>query len=493
MDEQNQNVQKVDLYRIFRLTLRQAKHLWWVALVLALIMAALMGFRSARAYVPMYQATATYAASSGVTGMTDITSSTNYYDTQTREQIVSSFSYIMASEAMQERVKAELGLAYVPGTVSASAVGDTSFFKITATGSDREMTLKLLEAVVKHYYETASFVIGNATIEEMETPRVSTEPINALSVRNSVVKGGALGLLLGIGILVLLAINRKTVESEEDLKGKVTISCLGTLPHIVTKKRRNSKGNLISLLNPNVRSLLEASVGDLRIRLLRQINKQKPEGKLLMITSTFAGEGKTTVSINLAVSLAKSGKRVILVDADLRNQTVKTRFGITAPTRGLLDLVESGDDNLSNYLVQIEDMPLYLMAGDRQMVSPMAQLESDYMGRVLERLRTLADVVILDAPPAGLLVDAAVLGSKADFALYVVRYDGPAITRVEDSIQELQKQKISLLGYVINASRSSGKSGQGNYGSYGGYGSYGKYGYYGKYGKYGSYGSYGKK
>ena len=70
---------------------------------------------------------------------------------------------------------------------------------------------------------------------------------------------------------------------------------------------------------------------------------------------------------------------------------------------------------------------------------------------------------------------------------------GYEISRVEDSMQELQKQKISLLGYVINASRSSGKSGQGNYGSYGGYGSYGKYGYYGKYGKYGSYGSYGKK
>ena len=66
MDEQNQNVQKVDLYRIFRLTLRQAKYLWWVVLVLALLISALMGFRSARAYVPIYQATATYAASKGL-------------------------------------------------------------------------------------------------------------------------------------------------------------------------------------------------------------------------------------------------------------------------------------------------------------------------------------------------------------------------------------------------------------------------------------------
>ncbi len=482
MNEQTQTFEKIDIYRVLRLTFRQAKSLWWLILVLTVGLAALLGFRAGGSYEPMYQATATYAASSGVGGVTDIVTNTNYYDAQNREQIVTTFPYIMSSEAMTERVKNELGISYIPGSVTASSVGSTSFFKVTATGSDRELTLQLLEAVMKHYPVTASFVVGNTLLEEVEMPRVSSEPINALSVRNSIIKGALAGLVLSLAIMVLMAFFRKTVETAADLKTEVKLSCLGTIPYVETKKRRTGN-NLISLLNPNVRSALESSVGDLRVKLLRRIRKVKPDGKVLLTTSTFAGEGKTTVSINLAVSLAKSGKRVILVDADLRNQTVKSRFGIKEPTRGLLDLVETGDENLSNYLVQIQDLPLYLLAGDRQMVSPLAQLESRRMRAVIAQLRTLADVVILDAPPTGLLVDAAILGKEADFGLYVVRYDGPSIHQVTDSIQELQKQDVTLLGYVINGSRAVS---QGSYGSYGGYGSYGSYGKYG-------YGSYGKK
>lgn len=483
MNEQNQNVAPLDVYRILRVMYRQLSRIWWVLLLIVAFCGAFMGFRSYQSYVPVYQGSATYAVSSGISGITDVTSINSYYDTQARDQIVSAFPYLVTSEAMQERVKNELDLTYIPGTVSASAVGETSFFKVTAVGSDRELTLKLLKATAKHYPEVASFVVGDAEIEEIEAPCVGVTPTNALSVRNSVVKGIMIGLVLSFLVLLFLAMGRKTVESEEDLKGETKLKCLGTLPLVETKKRRKSDGNLISLMNSNVKDVLEPSVGNLRVKLLRRANEVKPDGKMLLVTSTFAGEGKTTVSINLAISLAKSGKRVILVDADLRNQTVKTRFGIKTPTKGLLELVESGDQNLSNYLVQIQELPLYLMAGDQQRLSPMEQLESDRMGQVLDKLRDLADVVILDAPPAGLLVDAAVLGGKSDYALYVVRYDGPAIYQVSDSMQELQKQNIKLLGYVINASRKSGPFGQGGYGSYGGYGNYGRYGAYGAYGR----------
>lgn len=462
MNEHRQT-QQIDIYRVLRLTLRQAKRLWFVVVILAVGAGALLGIRAYRAYSPIYQATATYAASSGVAGVTDIMTNTSYYDTQIREQIVSSFSYIMGSEAMTERVKEELNLPYIPGSVTASSVGDTSFYKLTASGSDPGQTLALLEAVVKHYQETASFVIGNAVLEEVETPRVGSQPINGFSVRNSVLKGILLGLALGVCVLVFAALNHKTVESSEDLRQEVKLSCLGSIPFVETKKRRNSASNLVSLLNPRAKGILEASVSDLRLKLMRRAKKQNPEGKVLMVTSTYASEGKTTVSINLAISLAKSGKRVLLVDADLRNQNVKNRFGIQEPTNGLLDLVESDStSDLSDYLVQIANLPLYLLAGDRKELSPLAQLESERMGEILDQLRKLTDVVILDAPPAGLLVDASILGKYADYGLYVVRYDGASVHQVADSIQELQRQNVELLGYVINGT----KTGNSRYGSY---------------------------
>lgn len=474
MNEQNQTLEKIDIYRILRLILRQIKSLWWLVLLLAAGMGAVQGVLAVRSYVPVYQATATYAASSGVSGVTDIVTNTSYYDTQAREQVVSSFSYIMASEGMIERVKNELGLSYIPGTVTASAVGDTSFFKVTATGNDPELTLQLLEAVLKHYPEAASFVVGTTLLEEVEKPRGSGTPTNELSVRNRVVKGVGIGLVLGFCILVLLALSRKTVESSDDLKTEVNLSCLGTIPYVETKKRRKSENNLISLLNPRVKDMLEASISDLRIKVLRHEKKVKADGKMMLITSTFAGEGKTTVSSNLAISLAKSGKRVILVDADLRNQTIKSRFGIKEPSKGLYELVESRYLVPEEHLIKVEDLPLYLLAGDQRVLSPLEQLESERMGIVLKQIRELADVIILDAPPTGLLVDASILCKHADTTLYVVRHDGPSIHQVVDNIQELQRQNVTMLGYVINGAKTSGHGTYGNYGSYGSYGSYGK-------------------
>lgn len=456
MNEQHQ--QKIDIYRILRLMLRQAKRRWFLVLILIAAMGALMGFRAYRSYSPVYQATATYAASSGMSGVTDILTNTSYYDTQLRAQIVSSFPHIMSSEAMMERVKEELGLSYIPGSVTATSVGETSFYKLTATGSDPETVLALLEAVVKHYPEVASFLIGNAILEEIEQPRADTAPVNQFSVRNSVYKGMMYGFVLGVGLLFLMALNHKTVETPEDLRQEIKISCLGSIPYVETKKRRNSGNNLVSMLNPNVGRKLEDSVSDLRIKALRRAQKLHPHGNVMLITSTFAGEGKTTTSINLAISFARSGKRVVLVDADLRNQTVKNRFGIQDATRGLLELVESQDQNLSSYLVQISDLPLYLLAGDRKIQSPLAQLESDRMREVLGQLRNLADIVILDAPPAGLLVDASILGTQADCCLYVVRYDGPSIHQVTENIQELQRQNVNVLGFVLNGTKQESSS-----------------------------------
>lgn len=460
---------KIDVFRTLRLLGRQFRRRWYLVVLLVALGGGFFGMKALGSYVPQYQATATYAVSSGVSGVTDMTSSNSYYDTQARAQIVSAFPFLFTTEAMQERIKEELGITYIPGSVTASAVGETSFYKLTATGADREMTLNLLRAVEKNYPEVASFVVGDTAIEVIEEARVTTNPVNQLSVRNSVLRGGFLGAVLGALILFLVAASRKSVETPQDLRGQVKLSCLGTLPRIDLKKRRKSGGNRISILNPSVKDALEPSVGNLRVHLLRQAHKVNPQGKVMVVTSTYAGEGKTTVSINLAISLAKSGKRVILVDADLRNQNVKSRFGIVDETRGLLELVERKTGDLSRYLVQIENMPLYLLAGDQHRTSPMEQLESERMAQILEQLRTLADVVILDAPPAGLLADAAVLSAKADYALYVVRYDGPAVYQVTDSIQELQKQNVKLLGYVINGASRKTRSG---YGSYGGH--YGK-------------------
>ena len=201
---------------------------------------------------------------------------------------------------------------------------------------------------------------------------------------------------------------------------------------------------------------------------------------MVLVTSTIPGEGKTTVSFNLAVSLAQSGKRVILVDADLRHQVVKARAGITAPSAGLLELSRAARPDVSRVLLPVPGVQnLQLLAGNTRMASPMGVLDTPKMRSLLEQTRALADYVIVDAPPAGILADAAVLCHSADQVLYVVRYDFASRNQVVDAMHSVTGRGAELAGFVINGRPTRGRSSYGyGYGRYG----YGKYGYGSKYG-----------
>ena len=233
-------------------------------------------------------------------------------------------------------------------------------------------------------------------------------------------------------------------------------------------------------MNPHLGDTLSVPIGALQVRLLRS-QPAGGTGRIILITSTMPGEGKTTVSFNLAASLAQSGKRVILVDADLRHQVVKARFGITTPSAGLLELSRAAKPDIARVLIPVPGVAnLSLLAGDTRMTSPMGILDSPKMRSLLERTRTLADYVIIDAPPAGLLADAAVLCRSADQVLYVVRYDSFARNQVADAMHSVSGRGAELTGYVINGRPT--RRGRGY-----GYG-YDRYGYGKKYG-YGKNGS----
>ena len=132
------------------------------------------------------------------------------------------------------------------------------------------------------------------------------------------------------------------------------------------------------------------------------------------------GEGKTTVSVNLALSLARKGARVILVDADLRRPSVKAALGIREPSQGLIDAAALDDPAQSaSLLASVEGSTLRLLAGDTPRKEA-RQAPVRKIFRVIDFLRTQADYIILDTPPCGLLADSVSLARAADCAIYVL-------------------------------------------------------------------------
>ncbi len=477
--------QKVDLELIFRNFLHVLKRTWWWVTLLAILVGALRYVQAQRSFVPQYTATASFSVKSGYVGTTDLVDSTQYYDNQAAEQVVSSFPYIIRSEAMQERICLALNTSWINGTVTASSIGETNIFTLTVTSTNPQDAYDILNAVIQNYPQVASFVIGGTQLSMIEEPQVPTVPVNTFRGSRSAAKGVAAGLLLGLALTLLMAIGRKTVRTADDLKRSTSVPCMGTIPAIQVKRRRKAAGSGVSILNPHLGDTLSVPIGALQVRLLRS-QPAGGTGRIILVTSTMPGEGKTTVSFNLAASLAQSGKRVILVDADLRHQVVKARFGITTPSAGLLELSRAAKPDIARVLIPVPGVAnLSLLAGDTRMTSPMGILDSPKMRSLLERTRTLADYVIIDAPPAGLLADAAVLCRSADQVLYVVRYDSFARNQVADAMHSVSGRGAELTGYVINGRPTRRGRGYGyGYDRYG----YGKYGYGTKYG-YGKNGS----
>lgn len=469
-NRRERELQPIDLSRLLRSFLRTARRWWPLALALALLLGGLQYVRARRSYRPMYTASATFSVTVGVDDTTDLLGGTSYYDAQAARQLVQTFPYILRSEAMTERIKATLNRDVMGGVVNApQVIGDSNFYTLSATSADPETALELLNAVIENYPQVASFVVGNTRLSMIREPVLPAAPSNSAPGLRTAARGGVIGLLLGCACIFLLSLGRVTVLSPQDLQREVSLHCLGQIPEAHRRRRRSSGSEGVALTNPTLRSQLADPFSALRVKLLRELG---PEDRMILVTSTLPGEGKTTLSYNLALSLAQSGRSVILVDADLRNQQVKDRFGIRQESPGLTELLRDRSLSVRDALLPVGDTGLQVLAGNTRVSRAMDLLDSGRTREILESLRPLADYVIVDAPPAGILGDAAVLGRCADRTLYVVRYDGVLRQTICDSMVSLSRRNVTLCGYVLNGVPVRHKEGSYGYGKYG----YGRYG-----------------
>ena len=188
------------------------------------------------------------------------------------------------------------------------------------------------------------------------------------------------------------------------------------------------------------------------------------------VTSSMKGEGKSTTSLNIAYTLADSGKRVLLLEADMRLPVLAKRLNVPS-AKGLSDIlagtVQPGKaayklpDNENLYFIQAGTIP----------PNPSELLGSERMMKLLSVLRQSFDYVVVDLPPVQMVADALVVGKKIDGLVVVVRQDYADRRLLDDTVRQIQSIDAKILGFVMTYGKTSG----------------GKYGKYGKYKKYQEY------
>lgn len=474
--EAGKNQNYIEISELLSRFFRELKKLWIPAIIVTAAFAVLFALRAKMNYTPMYQSRAMFTVSSGYSS-DDILSYSYYYDNEAAKQLAAAFPYMLGTDVMNELVKNELGVSYINGSIRAEAVADTNLFILTVTSSDPQDAYDILEAVIASYPRVALYMVDYSQVIMKSEPTVPTAPYNSFSWKGSAVKGGMLGLGLSCLAALVLAMMRKTIFSAADLKASANVPILASVARTSAKKRRSGKG-IISLTHAGVDPDFVEAMRGLRIKLLRAMTE--PGAQVILVTSTLPGEGKTTISANLALSLASSGLRTVLIDTDLRKQDTKAAVGVNDTRPGLPEYMTDSNIKVASMLSPVPGSSLEVICSTAAKRRP--PMNAHKLEQLIERLRPDYDYIVLDTPPCGIISDAKFICRCADAIVYVVRHDYASRNQIVDSMQELADQKAKLTGCVLNDTPAVSHSKRYGYGQYG----YGKYGYgktgYKKYG-----------
>lgn len=207
--------------------------------------------------------------------------------------------------------------------------------------------------------------------------------------------------------------------------------------------------------------------------------KENGKGKIFCVCSSVAGEGKTTVSVNLALSFARAGFKTIYVDCDMRRSYAKDLFNKTEKTKKGIVTYLVGQETIENVIRKDVESNLDALLCIQTAPNPINLINSDLFDRLLCDLESAYEYVIIDTPPIDVVSDTLLIAPKTDGVVFVTRQMYSDDKAIKEAIRKLKFANCSVLGFVMNGAKISG-------GGY--YGKYKKYGY-----NYKSYGSDPKK
>ncbi|MGT2979224.1 tyrosine-protein kinase [Streptococcus alactolyticus] len=196
--------------------------------------------------------------------------------------------------------------------------------------------------------------------------------------------------------------------------------------------------------------------------------------KVITLTSAQLGEGKSTTATNLAISFAKAGFRTLLIDADTRNSVMSGTFKSKERYDGLTSYL-SGNAELSDVVCDTTVDNLMVIPAGQVPPNPTSLIQNDNFKSMIETVRGLYDYVIIDTPPLGLVIDAAILAHHSDASLLVVKAGADKRRTVTKLKEQLEQSDSVFLGVILNK-YDIHLDNYGSYGSYSGYGSYSNYG-----------------
>lgn len=467
---------RLDLYSIIRALLKD----WWMILTAGLVGIFCAYLMAGMAYTPVYTSSMTFIVSSkgATSNLSDLTAANNMAET---------FSQVLNSRLLKKKVQLELDLDYMPGTIETTVVEGTNLMTLKVSAPSPEHSFKIMKSVLNNYTEITDYVMNNVVLDVLEAPEVPKAPSNPISARDMMKQYAVVAMLMMAAVLALIDYLKDNVKNEKEVEKKLDTPLFATIYHEVKNKtlkgklRKTKKALLVT--DPTNSFMFVETYKKIRTKLMYKSGAQK--SKVILVTSVMENEGKSTVAVNLALTLAQKAERVMLVDGDMRRPASYKILEKKLSKDQEIGEYLNGNIPLKKILQRDADSGLLLMIGSRNYSKSTEMVSGDTMRMLMAAARETADYVVIDSPPTSLMADAEVLAEYADVSLLVVR-QGMAKTRdINDTIDMLENGGSELLGCIYNDVKTgifTGKKVWGDYG-FGGYRKYGREYGYGRYEK----------
>jgi len=386
------------------------------------------------------------------------------------QQRVKSYAQVIANPMVAQAVINELGLPYTPQQLSAEVSTDSPLDTVLLDISVSDHDPGRAAAIANGIAAQAPGLI--ATLETQS--RQSVSPVKVTVTRRAVVPTApvspriplnlALGLIVGLGLGIGAAVLRDqfntTIGGVSDIERLAGAIPLGVVPYDATAGKQ-------PLITADQFSGRAEAFRTLRTNL--QFADVDDPPRVITVTSARPDEGKTTAACNLALTLAQSGARVVLVEGDLRKPAVGRYLGISNAA-GLTNVL-AGQHELRDVIISYQRDTLAVLPSGPTPPNPSELLGSQQMSQLLTTLANHYDLVIIDAPPLLPVTDAAVLAAATDGAILVIRHGKTHRDELERALQALTAVNAKILGTVLNfAPRQKRRGGYDGYGYGYGYG-----------------------
>ena len=476
MDEKNfekNDEIEIDLSRLFGALMSKA---WLIALV-AIVCAVAVFFGTLFFITPKYNASAKFYVNNTSFSLGEATLSLSSSDISASRGLVKTYLVILNTREVINDVIDYAGVdrtySEIKGMLTADAVNSTEIFEVVVTSPDPAEAEKIANAIAYILPKRISTIIEGTSAKVVESAVRPVAPSSPNYTKNTMI-GFLVGIVLAAAAIILRDLMDISVRTEEDITRCGKHPVLAAVPDMEAhskggyyygygKKSAYAKTGAskdtqkTSLIGGNISFAAAEAYKLLRTKL--QFSFADEGGcRIIGVSSALTGEGKSLSAANLAYTTAQLGKRVLLIDCDMRRPSLADKLPIQK-TPGLSDFLtgQSSADNLIQICgIKEGERAFHAVASGRTPPNPMELLSSARMEKMLEQLRNGYDYIILDLPPVGEVGDALAAAKLTDGMLIVVRQNYCDRLALNAAIRQFEFVDTKILGMVFNCTSEEG-------------------------------------